>query len=31
MNQQGKKFGGVSVDKKEFYWSKHTLFLGDVD
>ena len=31
MNQQGIKFGDVNVDKKEFYSSKHILFLNDVD
>ena len=31
MNSQGIKFGDINVDKKEFYSSKHTLFLNDVD
>ena len=31
MDGKGIKFGDVSVDKKEFYSSKHTLFLGDFE
>ena len=31
MTAQGIKFGDIVVDKKEFYSSKRTLFLGDVD
>ena len=31
MTAQGIKFGDANVDKKEFYSSKHTLLLGDVE
>ena len=31
MNSQGIKFRDINIDKKEFYLSKHTLFLNDVD
>ena len=31
MDSTGIKFGDASVDKKEFYSSKHTLFLRDVE
>ena len=31
MDGKRRKFGDIVVDKKEFYSSKHNLFLGDVD